>query len=47
MRVEAFNVFDRAHLSNPSSNTASATFGQVTSVRRDPRVVQLGARFVF
>jgi len=47
LRGEVFNVFNKAHLANPSSNTASATFGQVTSVRRDPRVVQLGARFIF
>jgi hypothetical protein len=49
LRVEAFNVFNQAHLANPSSNTASATFGQVTALRfgTDPRVVQLGARFIF
>lgn len=47
VRVEAFNMFNKAHLANPVSNTASTTFGRVTAVRRDPRVVQLGVKFSF
>ncbi|HSL23626.1 MAG TPA: TonB-dependent receptor [Vicinamibacterales bacterium] len=47
LRVEAFNVFNRAHLNNPVSTTNDGNFGRVVSLRRDPRVIQLGAKFIF
>jgi hypothetical protein len=43
-----FNLFDKAHLGNPVSNTAdTVNFGRVTGLRRDPRVIQLGVKFMF
>ncbi len=47
IRVEVFNLFNKPHLANPVSATNSTLFGRVTGLRRDPRVIQLGARFVF
>ncbi|HWP99228.1 MAG TPA: TonB-dependent receptor [Vicinamibacterales bacterium] len=47
VRVEAFNVFNAAHLANPVSAVDSPVFGQVRGLRRDPRIIQLGARFSF
>jgi hypothetical protein len=47
LRVEVFNVFNKPHLGNPVSATNSTLFGRVTGLRRDPRVIQLGAKFLF
>lgn len=46
LRVEAFNVFNRANFTAPNGNISSAGFGTITSTY-DPRQVQLGARLVF
>jgi hypothetical protein len=48
-RLEAFNVFNHAQFFGPQAvdgNISSATFGQVVSAAA-PRLVQLGAKFVF
>jgi hypothetical protein len=55
LRLEAFNVFNTAHLTmwndpnNPIVLVNSATFGRVTSLRGGtlPRVIQLGAKVLF
>lgn len=55
LRLEAFNVFNKAHLAmtndptNPFIQTNSPVFGRVTSLRTgtQPRVIQLGAKFLF
>jgi len=55
LRLEAFNVFNRAHLvmtndmTNPFIQTNSPVFGRVTSLRSQtqPRVIQLGAKLLF
>jgi hypothetical protein len=49
IRVEVFNVFNKAHLGNPVGAVNSPVFGTVTGVRggTNPRVVQLGAKFIF
>jgi len=44
IRVEFFNIFNRAQFTNPAGNVNSNQFGQVTSAR-DPRIGQLSARF--
>jgi hypothetical protein len=49
LRLEAFNVFNHAQFFGPQAvdgNISSATFGQVVSAAA-PRLVQLGAKFVF
>jgi hypothetical protein len=55
LRVEAFNLFNTAHLAmtndmtNPFLQTNNPLFGRVTSLRAGtlPRVIQLGAKFIF
>jgi len=47
LRFEAFNTFNHAQFENPGGNIDSAfSFGRVT-LARDPRVLQLGAKFSF
>jgi hypothetical protein len=46
VRIEAFNVLNKANYQNPSSNWGASNFG-VISDAFDPRVVQLAVRFVF
>src|SRR6185369_8863280 len=45
-RFEAFNAFNHAQFNNPSGEINSSTFGLVTSAR-DPRIMQVAARFTF
>ncbi|HEX3741262.1 MAG TPA: carboxypeptidase regulatory-like domain-containing protein [Terriglobales bacterium] len=46
LRVEAFNLFNHAQFGNPDGDVNSSSFGIISSVR-DPRIMQLGARFTF
>ncbi|MGB8508147.1 MAG: carboxypeptidase regulatory-like domain-containing protein [Pyrinomonadaceae bacterium] len=48
LRAEAFNAFNHTNFRGLSVSRAltNTTFGQVTSFR-DPRVIQLGAKFIF
>lgn len=47
LRAEAFNVFNHTNFQTfASTNVTSAVFGQI-SVVRDPRTIQLGAKFIF
>jgi Carboxypeptidase regulatory-like domain/TonB dependent receptor len=46
LRLEAFNVFNHAQFFNPDGEINSNTFGLVTSAR-DPRIMQIGAKFLF
>jgi len=46
LRFEAFNVFNHAQFNNPSGEINSSTFGLITSAR-DPRIMQVAARFTF
>ena len=46
LRGEAFNIFNHTNFRTLSTNVTAATFGQVTAVR-DPRTIQLGAKFIF
>ncbi len=53
MRLEIFNLFNHANLANPDGDVASATFGQILSLRpfvvtaEPSRLIQLGAKFRF
>ena len=47
LRFEAFNVFNHAQFANPSGEINSSSFGVVSSTIRDPRIMQLGAKFLF
>jgi hypothetical protein len=46
LRVEFFNIFNRAEFANPSTNINSRLFGQITDTA-EPRIIQLAARFTF
>ena len=47
LRVDAFNVFDKAHFSNPNTTLGNAAFGRVSGTRLPAREMQLGIRFLF
>jgi hypothetical protein len=50
LRAEAFNLFNRVQFGMPNgtvSTAATSTFGQVTSRRNQPRLVQLAMRLTF
>jgi hypothetical protein len=46
-RLEAFNVFNKAHFSNPNDRLGNANFGRISGTRFPSREIQLGARFLF
>jgi hypothetical protein len=46
LRAEAFNVFNHTNFQTIIVNVTSSTYGNV-SVVRDPRTIQLGAKFIF
>lgn len=46
LRAEAFNLFNWTNPRSLSTNVTSSTFGQVLTYR-DPRTMQLGAKFYF
>jgi Carboxypeptidase regulatory-like domain/TonB-dependent Receptor Plug Domain len=45
-RLESFNTFNHTQFMTVNTNYTASTFGQVTAVQ-DPRVLQLGAKFLF
>jgi hypothetical protein len=45
-RAEAFNLFNSAQFSSPSTSYTSSLFGQITNTA-DPRIMQLAMRFIF
>ena len=46
LRVEAFNLFNRANFTAPSGNRSSGAFGTITSTY-DPRQMQLGMKVLW
>jgi len=46
VRGEAFNLLNHANFNNPTASVSSSSFGRVTTAG-DPRIVQLGLKFVF
>lgn len=46
LRWEVFNVFNHTNFTTLSLNITSSNYGSVTGVR-DPRTMQLGAKFIF
>jgi hypothetical protein len=46
-RTDAFNVFNHPIFYNPDVNISDTSFGQITSLASNPRVLQLSLRFSF
>jgi hypothetical protein len=46
LRGEAFNIFNHTNFRSIGTNVTLGTYGTVTAVR-DPRTIQLGAKFIF
>jgi hypothetical protein len=47
VRIDAFNVFNKAHFANPGTTFGTAQFGRISATRLTPREVQVGVRFLF
>jgi hypothetical protein len=47
VRLDAFNVFNKAHFANPGLTVGTAAFGTVSATRLTPREMQVGVRFLF
>jgi Carboxypeptidase regulatory-like domain/TonB dependent receptor-like, beta-barrel len=47
LRIDVFNVFNRAHFANPNVTFGNSAFGRISATRLTPREIQLGARVLF
>ncbi|MDR0842432.1 MAG: TonB-dependent receptor [Acidobacteriota bacterium] len=47
LRLEAYNVFNNAHLGLPDTNLTSSGFGTITSTAGSPRKLQFALRYQF
>jgi len=47
VRLDVFNLFNRAHFANPGTTFGTSAFATVSSTRLPPREAQLGFRFLF
>ena len=47
VRIDVFNVFNRAHFANPNLTFGTSAFGTVSNTRLTPREGQIGIRFLF
>jgi hypothetical protein len=46
-RTDLFNAFNQTSLGNPNSDSTSANFGQITSVKSQQRQIQFSAKYQF
>jgi carboxypeptidase family protein len=47
IRIDVFNLFDRAHFANPGLTFGTSAFGTISATRLTSREAQLGFRFLF
>jgi hypothetical protein len=47
LRIDVFNVFNRAHFVNPNLTFGTAAFGTINNTRLTPREGQIGLRVLF
>ena len=47
IRAEFFNILNHAQFASPNANVSDATFGKITSTSVNPRLIQLGLKYVF
>ena len=46
-RVEVFNLLNNFNWGNPNLNFAAGTFGRITTLAGDPRIMQFGVKYAF
>jgi hypothetical protein len=47
LRLEVFNLFNTFNWGLPKTNFASGTFGRISSMTGDPRIMQFGIEYGF
>ena len=47
LRLEVFNLFNTFNWGLPNANFASGTFGRITTMTGDPRIMQFGVKYGF
>jgi hypothetical protein len=47
LRIEAFNLFNNFNWGAPATNYDAGTFGVITSMAGDPRILQFGVKYGF
>jgi len=47
LRVEVFNLLNNFNWGNPNLNFAAGTFGRITTLGGDPRIMQFGVKYAF
>ena len=47
LRIDVFNLFNRAHFANPGTTLGTSTFGVISATRLTPRTAQIGLRLLF
>jgi len=47
LRLEVFNLFNTFNWGLPNNNFASGTFGRITTMTGDPRIMQFGIKYGF
>ena len=47
LRVEMFNLFNNFNWGNPGTSLSANTFGRITSISGDPRIMQFGVKYGF
>src|SRR5262249_44359424 len=46
-RTSLYNMFNHANLGNPNTTVLNSTFGRITSMSNNPRVIEFGLKFGF
>ena len=47
LRLEVFNLFNTFNWGLPNANFVSGTFGRITTMTGDPRIMQFGIKYGF
>jgi hypothetical protein len=47
LRADFFNTLNHPNFAGPNNSASTATFGEITAMSTNPRVVQLALRFAF
>jgi hypothetical protein len=47
LRVEVFNLLNNFNWGNPNLNYSAGTFGRITTLGGDPRILQFGLKYAF